>query len=120
MGNVVILVVIVIVMLFLKKNFTSHWTRQNLNIAWVETNVEIIKSDFSRFTNGTEISRAKGQTTRRVTLTAKIFLNKEDFTIVTKKISTKTKNRSFFEKGKFITILYDPKNPKRFKLKYDI
>lgn len=120
MRNVIILVVIVIVVLFLKKKLTSSWIEQSLNIAWVEANVEIIKSDFSRFTNGTEISRAKGQTTRRVTLTVKIFLNKEDFLIVTKKVSTRTKNRPFFEKGKFVTILYDVNNPKRFKLKYDI
>lgn len=102
------------------KKKLSHWRHQTLNPNWIETNVEIIDSDFSRFTNGTEISQARGETTRRVTLTVKIFLSKKDFVIVTKKVSTKTRNKAFFEKGKFISILYNPNNPNQFKLKYDI
>ncbi|MFF2178096.1 DUF3592 domain-containing protein [Lysinibacillus sp. NPDC058147] len=89
-------------------------------IEWIETNAQIIESDFSHRTVGHEISYAKGESKRKVKLTVKFTSLKNKSITVTSKVWTYTKNRSFFEKGQWVTILYNKKKPQQFKLKYKI
>jgi hypothetical protein len=116
----VIIVALVIIVLFLIRKLYYDWMRRSLNIVWIESNVEIIKSECSSRTYGNDISYAKGESTRRVKLTVKIILSNGKSIITTRRVWTKTKNRAFFYEGQYVAILYDQENPKRFKLKYDI
>ncbi|MGE7691502.1 DUF3592 domain-containing protein [Lysinibacillus sp. NPDC097214] len=89
-------------------------------IEWIETNAQIIESDFSHRTVGNEVTYAKGESQRRVKLTVQFTSFQNKSITVTSKVWTYTKNRSFFEKGQWVTILYNKKKPQQFKLKYQI
>lgn len=89
-------------------------------IEWIETNAQIIESDFSHLTVGHEITNAKGESKRRVKLTVQFTSLQNKSITVTNKVWTYTKNRAFFEEGQWMTILYNKKNPQQFKLKYQI
>ncbi|MGE8207630.1 hypothetical protein ACQKP0_24470 [Heyndrickxia sp. NPDC080065] len=89
-------------------------------IEWIETNAKIIESGFSHRTVGNEITYASGESQRRVKLTVQFSSLQNKPITVTNKVWTYTKNRSFFEEGKRVTILYNKKKPQQFKLKYQI
>lgn len=95
-------------------------SRKYQKIEWIETNAKIIESEFSHRTVGHEITYARGESHRRVKLTVQFSSLQNKPIIVTNKIWTYTKNRSFFEEGKWVTILYNKKKPRQFKLKYQI
>ncbi|MFJ8100127.1 DUF3592 domain-containing protein [Lysinibacillus sp. NPDC096212] len=89
-------------------------------IEWIETNAQIIESDFSHRAVGHEITYAKGESKRRVKLTVQFTSLQNKSITVTSKVWTYTKNRAFFEEGQWVTILYNKKKPQQFKLKYQI
>lgn len=89
-------------------------------IHWIEVNARIVESIFSTNSWGTEITHARNESQRRVKLTIEIPLKGTPSIQVTRKFWTFTKNRNFFQKGEFITVLYNQENPKQFKLKYAI
>lgn len=89
-------------------------------IDWIETNAQIIESDFSHRTVGHEITYAKGESQRRVKLTVQFTSFQNKPITATSKVWTHTKNRPFFEEGQWVTILYNKKKPHLFKLKYKI
>ena len=89
-------------------------------IEWIEMNAQIIESDFSHRTVGHEITYAKGESQRRVKLTVQFTSLQNKPITVTNTVWTYTKNRSYFEEGQWVTILYNKKKPQQFKLKYQI
>lgn len=90
------------------------------NIEWIETNAKIIKSEFSHRTAGHDVAYARGESRRRITLTVQFSSLQKGEITVTNKVWTYTKNRSYFEEGKWVTIQYNKKKPQQFKLKYQI
>lgn len=94
--------------------------RNKTPIHWIEVNARIIESTLARNIWGTEVTHAKNESQRRVKLTVDIPLDRGLSIQATRKFWTFTKNRNFFQKGKFVTILYNKKNPRKFKLKYRI
>ncbi|MEI5991880.1 hypothetical protein A5881_003419 [Enterococcus termitis] len=120
MENLIVISVVGIVLFFLARMLYFRWIQQSADVTWIETNVEIIKSEFSKRTYGNDLSYAKGESARRVKLTVNIVLNDGNSVVATQTVWTKTKNRAFFQEGKFVTILYAQDNPKKFKLKYDV
>lgn len=97
----------------------QYFTKKKQSITWGETNAQIVECFFSSNTWTNESLLAKGISYRKIKLTLSVSSNGE-VTILTRKIWTKTKNRELFAKGNWVTILYDKKNPKYFKLKYDL
>ncbi|WP_161486798.1 hypothetical protein [Bacillus gaemokensis] len=53
-------------------------------------------------------------------LTIQFTFKNGEKVIVTRKVWTYVKNRWMFERGKWVSILYQTDNPKKFKLKYNI
>jgi hypothetical protein len=120
MKNNLWFVVVIILIGCIVRQVYLNWLQKLMNVNWIETTAEILDSEFSIHTHGNEYAYTKGETTRKVKLTVKIPLEDKSSVIVTRKVWTKTKNRSIFYKGEYVTILYDQNNPKNFKLKYDI
>ncbi|KYG34626.1 hypothetical protein [Bacillus gaemokensis] len=85
---------------------------------WEETNAEILEATFSRYVFGNEFTQ--GNYSRRVKLTIQFTFKNGEKVIVTRKVWTYVKNRWMFERGKWVSILYQTDNPKKFKLKYNI
>lgn len=110
------------IIIFFLISFVALWilSLSYQKIEWIETNAQIIESDFSHRTVGHEISYAKGESKRKVKLTVQFTSLKSKSITVTSKVWTYTKNRSFFEKGQWVTILYNKKKPQQIKLKYKI
>lgn len=69
---------------------------------------------------GTEVTHARNESQRRVKITVEVPITSNQSILATGEFWTYTKNRKLFEKGSFVTVLYNEVKPTQFKLKYHI
>lgn len=87
---------------------------------WIETNAKIIEATFSSYSWGTEVSFAKNNSKRRVSLAVEWKLPSGMTVVAKRKFWVFTKSRPFLQENHYITILYNESNLDNFKLKYHL
>ncbi|MBC2254717.1 hypothetical protein HCB46_04445 [Listeria ivanovii] len=115
--TLLIIVGIVIVIIISLYFIIATAVKKASNTNWEETNALVVASRFTSRTMGDEISRAQGETVRRVELTVRFKLRDGSEFEGKRWVTIKTKHSSWLYENKVVTIMYDTSNPKRFKIK---
>lgn len=114
-GILITILIVLIVLYFLSFDGRSLFDSTGLN---VEVNAKILECTLIGQAWGTDVRLARDEGQNKIKLKVEIPLPNAKVKVATRTLWIFAKNNHFFYKGEIVTILYNPKKPAQFKLKY--